>query len=146
MRDIIKYSIKYIYRIFYSKYRANLNNEFKTNVYEEIKQLIKLLSDKLFSEFSFLKEFIDAIYFGDLMALNIVSHPSLDNRKIENIKKYVDNNKPYLDKVVQFLQDLPNLDNYINLEIKYYFSKDKLEEEVSKVYDFEEIYDNNINV
>jgi hypothetical protein len=80
------------------------------------------------------------------VALNKVSYPSLDNRKIENIKKYLDNNKPYLGKVVQFLKDLPNLENYINLEINYYFSKDRLEEEVSKVYNFKDIYDNKINV
>lgn len=146
LRDTIKYSIKYIYRMFYSKFHKELKDDFKTNVYEEINQLQNILSDKSFDKYSFLKDYIDAIYFGDLMALNKVSHPSLDNRKLEDIKKYVDNNKPYLDRVVQFLKNLPKLQDYINLEINNYFSKDKLEEEIRKAYNFEKIYDDNIKV
>ena len=130
--------------MFYSKMKLKL--EFKTKVYEEIKQLKSILSNESFGNFSFLKEFLEAVEFGDLMALNKVSHPSLDNRKIESITKYVDNKKPYLDKVVKFLKELPNLENYINLEVKNYYSKKKLEEEVSKEYDFEAIYDNKINI
>ena len=80
------------------------------------------------------------------MVLNKVSHPSLDDRKISDIMKYVDNRKPYLNKVVVFLENLPDLKNYINMEIKYYFSKDKLEKEVSKNYNFKEIYDKIIGV
>ena len=146
LRDTIKYSIKYIYRMFYSKLSVKFRLEFSNNIYEEIKQLKIILSNKSFTNFSYIKEFIEAVEFGDLMVLNKVSHPSLADRKIKDIMKYVDNRKPYLNKVVEFLENLPDLEKYINMEVIYYFSKNKLENEISKNYNFEEIYDKKIGV
>ena len=110
LRDTIKYSIKYIYRMFYSKLSGIFRLEFSYNIYEEIKQLKIILSNKSFTNFSYIKEFIEAVEFGDLMILNKVSHPSLADRKIKDIMKYVDNRKPYLNKVVEFLENLPDLE------------------------------------
>ena len=146
LRDTIKYSIKYIYRMFYSKFSGKFKLELSNNIYEEIKQLRIILSNKSFTNFSHIKEFIEAVEFGDLMVLNKVSHPSLADRKIKDIRKYVDNRKPYLNKVVEFLEKLPDLEKYINMEVIYYFSKNKLENEISKNYNFEEIYDKKIGV
>ena len=146
LRDTIKYSIKYIYRMFYSKFSGKFKLEFSNNIYEEIKQLRIILSNKSFTNFSHIKEFIEAVEIGDLMVLNKVSHPSLADRKIKDIRKYVDNRKPYLNKVVEFLEKLPDLEKYINMEVIYYFSKNKLENEISKNYNFEEIYDKKIGV
>jgi hypothetical protein len=146
LRDTIKYSIKYIYRMFYSKLSGKFRLEFSNNIYEEIKQLKIILSNKSFTNFSYIKEFIEAVEFGDLMVLNKVSHPSLADRKIKDIIKYVDNRKPYLNKVVEFLENLPDLEKYINMEVIHYFSKSKLENEISKNYNFEEIYDKKIGV
>ena len=39
------------------------------------------------------KEFLEAVEFGDLTALNKVSHPSLDNRKIEILKLLENSNE-----------------------------------------------------
>ena len=146
LRDTIKYSIKYIYRMFYSKFSGKFKLELSNNIYEEIKQLRIILSNKSFTNFSHIKEFIEAVEIGDLMVLNKVSHPSLADRKIKDIRKYVDNRKPYLNKVVEFLEKLPDLEKYINMEVIYYFSKNKLENEISKNYNFEEIYDKKIGV
>ena len=146
LRDKIKYSIKYLYRMFYSKFSDKFNLEFSNNLYEEIKQLRIILSNKSFTNFSHIKEFIEAVEFGDLMVLNKVSHPSLADRKIKDVKKYTDSGKPYLNKVVEFLGNLPDLEKYINMEVIYYFSKNKLEKEISQNYNFEEIYDKTIGV
>ena len=89
----------------------------------------------------YLLEFISAIGFGDLIMQNKVSHPSLQNRNFEIIKKYVDNNKPYLDKVLKFMEKLPNLAKHINLEIGSYFSKELLEKKIQENYEFTKIYD-----
>ena len=130
--------------MFYSKFSDKIKLEFNDNAYEEKKQLKIILSDNSFASFSYIKEFIEAVDFGFLMVLNKDSHPSLADRKIKDIMKYIDNRKTYLNKVVGFLENLPDLDNYIKMEVNYYFSKNKLGKEVSKNYNFEEIYDKKI--
>ena len=57
LRDTIKYSIRYIYRMFYSKFG---NEKFEYNVYEEIKQLKNILNQPQFkTTYSFLLNFIE---------------------------------------------------------------------------------------
>ena len=140
LRDTIKYSIKYIYRMFFQK---NINTgEFKNNIYEEIKELKLILSDPKFSKFDYLLTFIEAVQSFDLASLNITAPHIVKNRNFDLIAVYVDNKKPYLKKVVDFLKKLPKLTEYINLEIKHYFSKENLDKEIQKNYDFGAIYEN----
>ena len=82
-----------------------------------------------------------AIEFGDLANLNKATHPSIEKREFEDIKKYVDNSNPYLDQLISFLKKLPDLSEYINLEVTFFLNKSKLEEEIEKKYDFDDIYD-----
>ena len=139
LKDTLKYTIKYIYRLFHQKF--NHDEQFQSNVYDEIRELKLILKKQEFSKYDYLLEFISAIEFGDLIMVNKVSRPSLQNSNFEIIKKYVDNNKPYLDKVLKFLEKLPDLAKYINLEIDYYFSKELLEKKIQENYDFTKIYD-----
>ena len=81
------------------------------------------------------------IEFGDLANLNKATHPSIEKREFEDIKKYVDNSNPYLDQLISFLKKLPDLSEYINLEVTFFLNKSKLEEEIEKKYDFAAIYD-----
>lgn len=73
--------------------------------------------------------------------LNKATHPSIEKREFEDIKKYVDNSNPYLDQLISFLKKLPDLSEYINLEVTFFLYKSKLEEEIEKKYDFAAIYD-----
>ena len=66
-----------------------------------------------------------AIEFGDLANLNKATHPSIEKRKFEDIKKYVDNSNPYLDQLISFLKKLPDLSEYINLEVTFFLNKSK---------------------
>lgn len=140
VRDTIKYSIKYIYRVFYSQIENQ--NSFKKNVHEQILELKSILSKPQFSNLKFLYDFLDAVEFGDLTTLNKASHPTLEKRKFEEIKNVIDNKQPYLDKVVTFLENLPDLNYYINLELTFYLNKQKLEEKISEKYNFNLIYNN----
>lgn len=77
-----------------------------------------------------------------MTTLNKASHPTLEKRKFEEIKNVIDNKQPYLDKVVTFLENLPDLNYYINLELTFYLNKQKLEEKISEKYNFNLIYNN----
>lgn len=147
LRDTLKYTIKYLYRLFWSKYGNN--SSFKNKIYDQIKELKVILEKPELCKYSFLSNFLSAIEFGDLSNLNKETHPSFENRNFDNIKKYVDNNQPYLDKVVDFLKKFPDLSDYINLEVNYYFNKEELEKKIKEKYDFPLIYnsiiDNNSN-
>lgn len=139
VRDTIKYSIKYLYRLFYSKYIKP--NSFKNKLYDQITELKIILKRPEFIKYNFVYDFLCAIEFGDLVYLNKTTHPSVEKRNFEDIKKYVDNSKPYLDQLISFLEKLPYLSDYINLEVTFFLNKSKLEEEIEKKYDFSSIYD-----
>jgi len=111
VRDIITYSIKYIYRVFYSK--IGQKKEFKNKTYDQIIELKEILKKPEFSKFDFLYEFLCEIEFGDLAILNQITHPALEIRNFDDIKLYIDNNKPYLNKVIAFLKGLPDISKYI---------------------------------
>ena len=144
IRDTLKYSIKYIYRLFYNKY---LNNqEFKSNIYDEICSIKQILKKPEFIKYEYMIEFLDSVEFGDLAKLNKVAHPPLKDRNFDNIRLYVDNQKTYLNKVIYFLKSLPGINEYINLEIDFYANKDLLEEKINENFNFNTIYDEVIGI
>lgn len=89
LRDTIKYSIRYIYRLFYPKFGKN--QFFQYNVYDEIKELKNILLVPDLNKFSYLYDFVDAIQNFDLSSLNNKAHPKMDKRNFELIAKYIDN-------------------------------------------------------
>ena len=144
LRDTLKYSIKYIYRLFFNKFFNG--QEFKTNIYEEIFSLKEVLKRPEFKNYNFLSEFLDSVEFGDLAKLNKVAHSPLNERNFDIIKLYVDNKNTYLNKVIYFLKTLPGINDYINLEIDFYANKDLLEEKIDENFNFENIYDEVIGI
>jgi len=137
LRDTIKYSIKYIYRLFSSVHNVG---EFESNVYEEMNQLKEILSNKNLSQYQYLIDFIKAVQYFDLNSLNNKAHPFIKDRNFDAIIKYVDNKKPYLYDVVKFLKKCPKLSDYINIEVNFFFSKEEKEKKINSLYDFNSIY------
>ena len=70
----------------------------------------------------------------------------MKERNFDLIKSYVDNKKPYLNKVINFLKGLPGINDYINLEIDFYFNKDLLEEKINESFNFETLYEQAIGI
>ena len=64
----------------------------------------------------------------------------MDKRNFELIAKYIDNKKPYLQKVINFLENCPQLSDYINFEINNYYSED-IEEKIHSKFDFNSFYE-----
>ena len=144
MMNTLKYSIKYIYRMFYEKYGKEKKD---SNMYNEIGQLKSLLMLPEFkAKYKYLYDFIDYITSSDLCELNNSICPSLDTRCFDDISKYLKNELIQMDNVTSFIKNLPNIENYINLEIKYFFSKEKLEKKINENYNFSEIFDKVISI
>ena len=139
LRDTIKYSIKYIYRLFFPKYGKN--EKFQSNVHLEMQQLKEMLKNSELSQFKYLFDFMVAVQDFDLNSLNNKAHPFIKERDFDAIMKYIDNKKPYLKNVVDFLKKCPKLSEYINFEINNYLSKDDLEDKIKTQFDFDLFYD-----
>ena len=108
LRDTIKLCIKNLYKILSSKFKGmkEVNSS-----WEEIEEIKKILSQDEFKQFQYINDFIDDIDFIGLNPLNTTTHnSSLKKGKIEDSKKYLDNNFIMnYNKVVQFFKKLPNI-------------------------------------
>ena len=108
LRDTIKLCIKNLYKILSSKFKEmkEVNSS-----WEEIEEIKKILSQDEFKQFQYINDFIDDIDFIGLNPLNTITHnSSLKKGKIEDNKKYLDNNFIMnYNKVVQFFKKLPNI-------------------------------------
>ena len=62
------------------------------------------------------------------------------------IKSYVDNKRPYLNKVINFIKGLSGINDYINIKIDFYFNKDLLEEKINESFNFETLYEQAIGI
>ena len=144
MMNTLKYTIKYIYRMFYEKYGKEKKD---SNMYNEIGQLKSLLMLPEFkAKYKYLYDFIDYVTSSDLCELNNSICPSLDTRCFDDISKYLKNELIQMDNVTSFIKNLPDIENYINLEIKYFFNKEKLEKKINENYNFSEIFDKVISI
>ena len=108
LRDTIKLCIKNLYKILSSKFKGmkEVNSS-----WEEIEEIKKILSQDEFKQFQYINDFMDDIDFIGLNPLNTTTHnSSLKKGKIEDSKKYLDNNFIMnYNKVVQFFKKLPNI-------------------------------------
>lgn len=144
LRDTIEYSIKYIYRLFFQKYGKD--EKFQSNVHLEMQQLKEMLKNSELSQFKYLFDFIVAVQDFDLNSLNNKAHPFIKERDFDAIMKYIDNKKPYLKNVVDFLKKCPKLSDYINFEVNNYLSKDDLEDKIKTQFDFDSFYNQVISI
>ena len=115
LRDTVKMSLRYIYKVSYSKLSNEMN--YVTKIWEQIEEIEKLLSKPKFQRYSFISNFIDVINFSKLTNLNNVTHDSNQTRNFENIKKFLQRySDENLDKVSNFFKDLPKIDKFIEDE------------------------------
>ena len=140
LRDTVKMSLRYIYKVLYSKLSNEMN--YVTKIWEQIEEIEKLLSKPKFQRYSFISNFIDVINFSKLTNLNNVTHDSNQTRNFENIKKFLQRySDENLDKVSNFFKDLPKIDKFIELNLKFYLDPKKADKEFEEIIRFEEIYD-----
>ena len=140
LRDTVKMSLRYIYKVLYSKLSNEMN--YVTKIWEQIEEIEKLLSKPKFQRYSFISNFIDVINFSKLTNLNNVTHDSNQTRNFENIKKFLQRySDENLDKVSNFFKDLPKIDKFIELNLKFYLDPKKADKQFEEIIRFEEIYD-----
>ena len=70
LRDTVKLSIRYLYKVFLSKFPSEVN--FTEKIWEQIDEVKKILSKPEFKDFCFIPEFIDMITFDKLAILTIL--------------------------------------------------------------------------
>ena len=139
LRDTIKMSFKYLYNILYS----NFNFPYENNFWAQIQKIKEILSKDKFSKFKFIINFIKDIQYTKLENLNKAAHnPNEKIRKIYDIKKYmqINSDKVDLQLVVDFFQKLPNLDDFINLNLLYYFNQELAEQKFKTKVDYSKLY------
>ena len=139
LRDTIKMCFRYLYKVLHSKYQDYNNTN---NFWEQLEVINTILLKKEFENLTYLTEFIKDIQFSGLSPLNSITHDSTkENRKIYDIKKYFQSySSQELEKVVHFFEAFPNLDEFINLNLIYYFNKEKADEEFQKKTKYENVY------
>ena len=86
LRDTVKMSLRYIYKVLYSKFSNKM--QYVTKIWEQIREIEKILSKPEFQRYSFISKFINVINFTKLVNLNNVTHDSNQTRNFENIKKF----------------------------------------------------------
>jgi chromosome segregation ATPase len=79
LRDTVKLSIRYLYKVFLSKFPSEVN--FTEKIWEQIDEVKKILSKPEFKDFCFIPEFIDMITFDKLAHFNHIAHDSTKKKK-----------------------------------------------------------------
>lgn len=131
LRDTIKMSYRYLYNVLY--YRLTPEKEYKKKFREKLSEIKKILSESKFRRFKYLLDFINDIEFEVVNQLNSEAHSENKHRKIENISKYLQSScKANLQMVVDFFKSMPNINDFIDLNILYYHNPQKAENEFKK--------------
>lgn len=138
LRDTIKFSMTYLYNILH--YKFNSSEEKKDKYSDKLNEMLKILEDKKPRKFNLLKSFIEDIQFGVINKLNKEAHP-VKKRNLEDITKYLQSScNTRLMEVVEFLQKLPNLDLFIELNVVYFKNPAKAEDLFLEKQSYEKAY------
>ena len=137
LRDTIKMYFRYLYKMLKSLFEKELDDAY--NFWGQIKAIKVLLKKPLFKKYFFLSEFIEDLENASLTSLNFAApDPKLKVRKIEDIKKYLQENSKNMnyDKVVKFFKGLPRVNEFINLNSLYFVNPEKADQEFEKLITF----------
>ena len=91
----------------------------ETQIWKQIVEIEKILSQPKFKRFEFVSKFIQAISYDKLAFLNNISHDSSQlKRDFQSIKKHLQKFSDYdLQKVGDFFENLPEINKFINLNL-----------------------------
>ena len=140
IRDTLKMSFRYLYKVLFSKYPNDMRIE--TKVWNQIDEVQKMLSKPQFKRFQFISEFLDILQFHNLEHFNHAAHDSSqDKRNFGNIKKYFQEySQKDLNPVVEFFEQLPHIDKFINLNLLLFKEPEKIDEKFQENITYDEIY------
>ena len=140
LRDTIKMSFRYLYKILYSKFPNDMENV--TKIWDQIMQVNKILSEPQFQKYKFITKFIEVVDFNKLDPLNHATHDSSQaKRNFSSIKKFLQSySDDDLEVVSNFFENLPFINEFISLNLKYFFKPSKVDEEFQKSMTYSEIY------
>ena len=129
-------SFKYLYNILRTKFNTEPE---ANNFWGQTQQIKKILSREEYSKYKFLVRFIEDIEFTKLYDLNTAAHNSdIEERKISDIKKYMQNiSDTDLNKVVNFFNNLPKLNEFIKFHLIYFLNPKKAEEKFQELVNYE---------
>ena len=138
IRDSLKMS-RYLYKVLFSKYPNEMRIE--TKIWNQIDEVQKMLSKSQFKRFQFISEFLDILKFHNLEHFN-AAHDSLqDQRDFQNIKKYFQEySQKDLKPVVEFFEQLPQINKFINLNLLFFKEPEKIDEKFQENITYAEIY------
>ena len=139
IRDSLKMS-RYLYKVLFSKYPNEMRIE--TKIWNQIDEVQKMLSKPQFKRFQFISEFLDILQFHNLEHFNHAAHDSSqDKRNFGNIKKYFQEySQKDLKPVVEFFEQLPHIDKFINLNLLLFKEPEKIDEKFQENITYAEIY------
>ena len=106
LRDTLKMSFKYLYKILYTRYPGK---EYLTNFWDQISEIKDILAKPEFANYKFIIEFIKDIQFTEFSSLNSAAHDTTEKeRNLSDIRQYIQNySNEDLNKVVEFFKKLP---------------------------------------
>ena len=142
LRDTIKMTFKYVYNILYEHFKFV---SYEENFWAQIKIIKETFKKEFNKKYDFISNFIDDLEFNKMNELNKQAHSSDGNRALKNIKTYLQNTSDTdLDQVINFFNKLPFLDDFININLKFYFNQGRAQDEFKKKYNvtYSEIYRN----
>ena len=139
LRDTINMSFKYLYNILRTKFNTE---DYANNFWDQVREIKKILSRKEYSKYDFIIRFIDDMEFTQLTDLNKAAHHSEGKkRKFSDIKKYMQyTSNDDLNKVVEFFNALPNIDDFIQLHLSHFFNPWKAEEKFKTLVDYNKLF------
>jgi len=140
LRDTIKMSFRYLYKVLKSKFPKEVKDA--TKIWDQIGEVEKMLSKPEFKRYEFVAKFIEVIGFDKLAHFNHTTHDSTQQkRNFGNIIKYLQfNSDQDLQQVVEFFEKLPFINEFININLLYYYKPENIDNEFGKFISYSSIY------
>lgn len=140
LRDTLKMSFRYLYNILYEHFAFK---NYEVNFWAQIKIIKETFRKEFNNKYNYIPNFIDDLEFHQMDKLNKQAHSSDGNRTLENIKTYLqDTTNAKLDDVINFFNKFPFLEDFININLKFYLNQEKAESEFKNKHNilYSEIY------
>lgn len=140
VRDTVKMSLRYLYKILYTQFSDEMKNV--TNVWEQIDEIKKILSKPQFKRYDFVSKFIDNINYDGLHNINEKAHNlSQKERNFKSIEKYFKNiSGDLLSFVAEFFEKLPNINEFIDLNLLFFKDPKTVDKKFEEIKSYSDAY------